>query len=512
MAFLKLPLLSVTVVVVVLLVVAPLGAAFVPIVSTTTLPVRTATELESSGTSFGEPQKQQPGPTTSRNSSRTSTSKKRTLYEILGAAPTATRAELKKQYVVLARQSHPDALISSSTTTTTTTTTAALDFSEIAAAWRILSDSIQRRRYDRSLQAERVSEEIVAWAGDVAEQAKPATDLSMTLLEKFAIPLFRRTTATTLASFQAAAQELSSSSKNKNNNSSSSNKNKNDDNFTSTWQTAMAAAMRAGQAVDKMELDEKAEELQQRAVREYQAAMDTKTELQAVMMKRLKLSLHTPNSGMTSAESLIVLEEFNQTVADDLTVLQRAFLRHTIVEEIVELQKTEGVFVEVQKVDSQAQDEYRNGVRERLVAGTALERAERQETEARRAYEEAQKRVMERRARLDSITRDVAAIEARVNKSSYELERKSVLVQSQSEKVRNALRQKEREVLKARGLDVNSAVPDLVIKEEIEARLQLMNALRQEERLLSDRFSAMEVKAAKYFSRAKKLKKRTEGS
>jgi hypothetical protein len=67
----------------------------------------------------------------------------RSLYEILGASPTDSRSDLKRKYVALAKQTHPDAIRGSSAIEATH------DFSEIAAAYRTLSDPKQRKRYDR---------------------------------------------------------------------------------------------------------------------------------------------------------------------------------------------------------------------------------------------------------------------------------------------------------------------------------------------------------------------------
>jgi hypothetical protein len=146
-----------------------------------------------------------------------------TLYDILGATPTATRAELKQRYVALARLTHPDAQITKPTTaaaadvdTKGSSTTAnsdsipppLRDFTEIAAAWNTLSDAKQRKRYDRSLQAEQFSATVTRMASDFVENAAAPAAKQM-ILET--LPFLRRTTATTLATLQVAAQELKSS-------------------------------------------------------------------------------------------------------------------------------------------------------------------------------------------------------------------------------------------------------------------------------------------------------------
>lgn len=74
----------------------------------------------------------------------------RTLYDVLGTTPAATKEELKRQYIKLAKSTHPDALISQQHINPHIY--APCDFSEVASAYRILSNPLERKRYDRSLQ------------------------------------------------------------------------------------------------------------------------------------------------------------------------------------------------------------------------------------------------------------------------------------------------------------------------------------------------------------------------
>ena len=68
-------------------------------------------------------------------------------YEILGASPNASRGELKKKYIQLARVSHPDAQIG------TDNSGDEVDFQSVAEAWRTLGNPKSRKRYDRYLKA-----------------------------------------------------------------------------------------------------------------------------------------------------------------------------------------------------------------------------------------------------------------------------------------------------------------------------------------------------------------------
>jgi len=84
----------------------------------------------------------------------------RTLYEILESPPTATTRQLRQNYVRLAKRMHPDAIGAGASSRE-----GAAEFSEVAAAWRILGDAKQRLRYDRQLKAKEFSDSM----GDLFE-------------------------------------------------------------------------------------------------------------------------------------------------------------------------------------------------------------------------------------------------------------------------------------------------------------------------------------------------------
>jgi DnaJ domain len=76
--------------------------------------------------------------------------REQTLYDILGTTPTATKEDLKRRYIIMAKSTHPDAMISQRQSHKSVSTTSC-DFSEIAAAYRTLSNPLERKKYDRTL-------------------------------------------------------------------------------------------------------------------------------------------------------------------------------------------------------------------------------------------------------------------------------------------------------------------------------------------------------------------------
>ncbi|KAL9189070.1 hypothetical protein ACHAXT_011560 [Thalassiosira profunda] len=80
--------------------------------------------------------------------------KTNTLYEVLQCAPDASRMELKRAYLSLAKETHPDALLQYGLDASDETEQR---FGEIAQAWKVLGDTQSRRRYDRELAAKGLS-------------------------------------------------------------------------------------------------------------------------------------------------------------------------------------------------------------------------------------------------------------------------------------------------------------------------------------------------------------------
>lgn len=91
-----------------------------------------------------------------------------TLYEILGCASDASRDEIKKKYISLARKVHPDATIGRERRTEEEST---LDFADVAAAWEVLGDPKLRLRYDRTLMREEFTNRFEGAAESVLRDA-----------------------------------------------------------------------------------------------------------------------------------------------------------------------------------------------------------------------------------------------------------------------------------------------------------------------------------------------------
>ncbi|KAK1747048.1 DnaJ domain-containing protein [Skeletonema marinoi] len=116
------------------------------------------------------------------------------LYDILGAKQSMSRQDIKRQYITLAKEYHPDSAGPEYVDR----------FDEIARAWDVLSDSTARRAYDRELAAEKFKDDIVQRASTVANEYGPT---ARAFYEDFALPFLRRTATTTMAGWSVIADE-----------------------------------------------------------------------------------------------------------------------------------------------------------------------------------------------------------------------------------------------------------------------------------------------------------------
>jgi hypothetical protein len=120
-------------------------------------------------------------------------------YTILGANSTMSRAEIRQRYIALARSTHPDSPSSDDTTATANSSNNnnnSNSFDNVARAWEVLSDTQSRRVHDRELAALEFKDNISKMADVAVREVVPTLNK---FYDDVAIPLFRRSAATTLA-------------------------------------------------------------------------------------------------------------------------------------------------------------------------------------------------------------------------------------------------------------------------------------------------------------------------
>lgn len=386
------------------------------------------------------------------DSSVAPSSEKRTLYDILQVNKDATREEMKKQYRILARQTHPDANTGGVDTTA--------QFAEIAEAWKTLSDKKYRQRYDRTLRAEEIQVTIEEAAARGMEEVSP----KVKQVVDAAFPFLRRTTVTTVASVSAAVDGFKRKGAGVD--------------VAGAVLSGIRAGRAAGQIVDGMELFDKAIELEKRAEQEKEKSIAIQAQLMDVMNKRLNIALRIPNSGITSSEALKLLDGLN--IIDSVSFYDRLNLRHTIEYEIGRLQKAETEYLE--KADLIAQN----------VAET--------EWLTREAIKEASMMAAggEEEVNLTELFTELDRDEKRLQN---DLLRVQDIVELKQEKVRLLLLRKDRLVAEQRG-ETNDPLKDITPAD--------LEYLEKKENYLMEEKSNIEKLTSRLFSRAQKLKERAE--
>jgi curved DNA-binding protein CbpA len=435
-----------------------------------------------------------------------------TLYEILGAPATATRAELKTRYVELAKISHPDAQISSSSSSSSNSSNVIdgkVDFNEVAQAWRVLSDSKLRKKYDRELRAAAFSERAQAFANENLEKAVPA----MADMVDIAAPFLRRTTVTTFAVGQAVAQGLNRGQP---------------DGLSDTLKKAVRAGQDAGRVVDSIELSEKSQQLEERYVedsnqtpvtyyfpacflmlpppfdfsssenraeKQMQRAQEIEEELDVLTEKRLLATLQSEDFFLSSDEANDVLNRLS--IESTQSLVEKAMLRNTIEQDIHQLQVAEAKFSERLKNYEETDKEWNQLLTEEDEAKINLSEQKLQEIEARKALERAQRNVAEAKTQLVKSTNVLRGIEQQVRKSAFEMEKVTSTLSKKQERVRSVLKKKA-DLIKG-GIQVEYLDED-----------ELTSLRRKEIQLLGESKATTRM-AFRLQSRAEKLKSRAQG-
>mmetsp|Transcript_31867 Transcript_31867/g.46894 ORF Transcript_31867/g.46894 Transcript_31867/m.46894 type:complete len:560 (+) Transcript_31867:86-1765(+) len=454
----------------------------------------------------------QPPPNNSKKKSKTLTTCGRTLYEVLQCPPTATKSELKKAYVSLARQTHPDATIGLSEDEASKRNE---QFSEIAAAWRILSDKQERLRYDRALQAEAFTGDVERLAADFLDKkAAPAVNR---IFEKVAMPIFRRAAATTIASASAVVD----SSKQKD--------------IGDAFKSALRAGQNAAKAIDRIELLEKSQELEKRAKTDLDRANRIRADLSTVIDRRLNLSVFVPNSAISSDEAMHILDGLN--TLDKVSVVDRMMLKNTVQYEIEALEELEENYYTKADERNMADIEYKDKLEALQQAEVNAQAAMEAEKRAREALEAAERLVANSRQDLAECSKALTQVDTWRKRTVTETERVHQQLDRKREMVRKALLRKEEEYIQPSATNLSSSGSTTIdndvftstststtnnlsesfsimandVQQMGDTAINEVIKLRKEETFLSTECQRLEERASRLRSRARKLRLRSEG-
>lgn len=157
--------------------------------------------------------------------------------------------------VKLVRASHPDALLGKSNESTDE------EFRRITDAWKSLSDPLTRKRYDRTLRAQKFTEEVENVMGSMVDIAGPQF---LNAFDNIALPLIRRSAATTVAGFNAVSRDIQNYGETKDGAVSDGDNTSTGKGVGGIIANAVKAGKKANQDVDRLELLEKARVLHKR--------------------------------------------------------------------------------------------------------------------------------------------------------------------------------------------------------------------------------------------------------
>lgn len=365
-----------------------------------------------------------------------------TLYQILNSNPDDSRSEIKKNYIKLVRTSHPDALLGKSNESTDE------EFRRITDAWKSLSDPLTRKRYDRTLRAQKFTEEVENVMGNMVDIAGPQF---LNAFDNIALPLIRRSAATTVAGLNAVSRDIKNYGESSKDDNAASADGADGNTSTATGKgvggiiaNAVKAGKEANKDVDRLELLEKARVLQRSARKERDEADKMKEEINDLMLKRIQLTLHTPNAKLSSLDAMTILDSLN--IVDEVSMLDTMRLRHRVSYEIEQLEQMESEIVTKKEMKEKIKDDVE---RER----TALDQAKANAAAALQAEERARKALEDAKALVSSTKNDVdqakqvlKATKENEAQQKFDVERMMYNMERQQEKVRLALRRKEQAV------------------------------------------------------------------
>jgi hypothetical protein len=231
-------------------------------------------------------------------------------------------------------------------------------------------------------------------------------------------------------------------------------------------------------------------------------------ELNTLIDKRLNISLVTPNSGLTATEARKLLSRLNTT--ESFTMMERMVLmKHKIERDIKDLETVETeYYAKVANQVDVAENLRFTQVALKQAARDAKQAAQ-DEIKARKALEEAQRRVAATKLYVNELSKSFVKVQALEAKVANEVEIVADLVAKRQEIVRSSLRKKELEIEKERRKREGEPTQDASnVSNEDAGFIEAIDALRGEEFLLQTEKDRLSETVARLLSRSEKLKSR----
>lgn len=247
------------------------------------------------------------------------------------------------------------------------------------------------------------------------------------------------------------------------------------------------------------------------AANEIEKADKIKSELNAIVDKRLDISLITPNSGLSAKDALKILNKLNAT--DSITMMERMIsMKHTIERDITDLEVIENEYFEKLADQTDTAEKVRFTQVALKQAARDAKQAAQDEIIARRALEEAQKRLATTKLNVNDLSKSFSKIQAVEAKVNFEVESVAESMAKRQETIRKALRKKKREIEAERRKqnDIAKSAHNDVDEGDNPESIVAIEKFREQESVLQRENDRLEEMVARLISRAEKLKKRAE--
>ena len=165
---------------------------------------------------------------------------------------------------------------------------------------------------------------------------------------------------------------------------------------------------------------------------ETERAMQLQMELSELINKRLDVALHTPNSALSSAEALEILDGLN--IIDSVSLVGRAIGRHSLGYEIDALEQVEMDYFSGLDELGQADRGLKKADRDKALALKRTEQAEKAQLAALKALEAAQAKLVESKQLLSQSTRQHGEAESKFAKATATVEKATVHLEKRQER------------------------------------------------------------------------------
>jgi len=373
-----------------------------------------------------------------------------------------SRAEIRRRYIALARMTHPD----SSGDTTSSNDNNGNSFDNVARAWEVLSNARSRRAHDRELAASEFKESISRMADVAVREVGPTLN---EFYDDVAIPLFRRSAATTLAGWTAVVDDeemeegeeeertrrlsgvtLSDVVKEASDIKQRGGGGSGGGGVDTTFGKALQRVIMATRRVDGEELKSKGEELSRKADETLTEAEEVFGRLSNIRSERLRLTLQSPSIDFTSADASAYLGGLCEIDDDGCVVptsmsgamIQRMAFRRSIWQDIeafvaAELE-VEAMTREKAEVDSTSKVVYQTMDEAEHAVQLAIEAEEL----AKKVLEDATKCVIENQKMLIEAKRSVREIDIVSKKTEYDLTKANAMLKRKRDAIRRELQRK----------------------------------------------------------------------